>query len=106
MKSDLNLISVQYHEWKCGILTDRYQDGSIKLQLYHPQEGPIATATVYLPHAAFDKSTHVAIKDYSENEGMLNALINAGVVAPPDIYIPSGHVKIPICKLLLERKEG
>jgi hypothetical protein len=41
------------------------------------------------------------IKDYSENEGMLEALEEAGIVkfAYKDVQV--GFVTIPICKLLI-----
>lgn len=42
----------------------------------------------------------VAIKDYSEGEGVLAALVGAGIVSEPLRYAPSGWVKIPICKVL------
>ena len=42
----------------------------------------------------------VAIKDYSENEGLLALLINAGVVEPtPLTTIPCGFVNLPVHRL-------
>lgn len=43
----------------------------------------------------------VAIKDYSECEGVLGELFRVGAVASPHRYIASGHVMIPVCKLLV-----
>ena len=45
----------------------------------------------------------VAIKDYSENEGVLKSLIDNGVVAEPEDWIDTGYVKVPVCRIL-ERK--
>ncbi len=42
----------------------------------------------------------VAIKNYSENEGILEVLVNAGIVSSPTYYTNSGFVSIPICKFL------
>lgn len=42
----------------------------------------------------------VAIKDYSENEGMLNTLVSAGIVSEPVRWLLCGHVLVPICRLL------
>ena len=39
----------------------------------------------------------IAIKDYSECEGVLDALVAAGAVTPPHRFVASGHVEIPIC---------
>ncbi|MDR6218535.1 hypothetical protein [Deinococcus soli (ex Cha et al. 2016)] len=41
----------------------------------------------------------VAIKDYFENEGVLAALIAAGVVCAPHRTVPSGMVDVPVCYL-------
>ena len=48
------------------------------------------------------KNGHVAIKNWSENEGILNVLIREGVVSTPSHFIKSGFVDIPVCKLLVE----
>ena len=45
---------------------------------------------------------HVGIKDYSENTGMLQLLIDNKIVGEPVGFIPSGFVRIPICPLLVE----
>ena len=45
---------------------------------------------------------YVAIKNWSENEGILNILIREGVVSTPSHFIKSGFVDIPVCKLLVE----
>lgn len=59
----------------------------------------IATATVNTEGIPTD---HVAVKDYSENRGVLDALINANIVYSPVTYREQGFVKIPICKLTPE----
>ena len=45
---------------------------------------------------------YVTIKNWSENEGILNILIREGVVSTPSHFIKSGFVDIPVCKLLVE----
>lgn len=42
----------------------------------------------------------VAIKNYSEGEGVLKALVNAGIVSEPLRFVRSGFVEIPICRVL------
>lgn len=44
----------------------------------------------------------VAIKDYSENEGMLSALTEAGIVSEPVGYIASGFVEFPVCVIIAD----
>lgn len=46
------------------------------------------------------KPGRVAIKDWSENEGLLDVLVEEGIVSEPLAYIPSGFVEIPVCRLL------
>lgn len=57
---------------------------------------PIATATVNIEGIPTD---HVAVKDYAENQGMLEALTRANIVRPLITYRERGYVRIPICPL-------
>ena len=41
-----------------------------------------------------------AIKDYSENEGILKALIKQSISSEPVKYITSGFVSIPVVKII------
>ena len=65
------------------------------------EDGPYGMATinteVVLP------SHHVAIKNYSENEGMVDALLASGVISgEPALYIASGFATIPVYELSAE----
>ena len=42
----------------------------------------------------------VGIKNYSENEGILDVLVAAEIVSNPIRTIPSGHINVQVCKLL------
>ncbi len=77
----------------------KYANGNPSIQLYDAVEHfPFATCTVNVPGLAQDE---VAIKDYSENEGMLQFLIDEEIVEPPHRDIESGFVVLPVCRLLL-----
>ena len=77
--------------------TAAYRNGNISLQLYDAQEHyPYATCTVN--HDSLEEG-EVAIKNYSENEGMLNFLLLEELVESPHRHIQSGFVKIPVCRL-------
>lgn len=41
----------------------------------------------------------MAIKNYSENEGILDLLIGLGVIEPPHRRVASGFVMIDICNM-------
>ena len=74
-----------------------YPSGLHKLTLVDAEDGlPFATCTV--PFSDLEKD-EVAVKDYSENEGMLEFLVKNHIVQAPHRFIASGFVKIPVCKL-------
>jgi hypothetical protein len=69
----------------------RYENGVIAIQILGP-EGPEAKATVNMPMEPTDPKTGVWIKDWSENEGMAEALVKAGVVVLTGETQRNGHV--------------
>jgi hypothetical protein len=76
----------------------RYNNGQTCIQLIDTADGfPFATATVAVENDLL-KEEEVAIKDYSENEGVLDTLLAHNIVEEPHAFIQSGFVKIPICK--------
>ena len=90
MKHKGKSLSVQY---------SKYGNGQNAILLNYASNGQsYMVASVALEEPVF--SFEVAIKNYSENEGILKSLIKAGIVAPPHRDVPSGFVFIPICKLL------
>ena len=70
-----------------------------RIQIVDEDGCPYATCTAVVDGLAPDEW---AIKDWSENAGMLDVLIENGIVYPPHRYIRSGFVIVPICRL----KEG
>lgn len=74
-----------------------YQEGNTSMQLIDCADGfPFATATVNLPGLT---ENEVAIKNYSENEGVLNFLLDNEIIEAPHRFVQSGFVNIPICRL-------
>lgn len=59
----------------------------------------VCVVSVNLPDHRIDASC-IAIKDYSENEGVLDECVRLGLVGPVLYRIDSGFVSIPVCKLL------
>ncbi len=59
----------------------------------------MTVASVNLPYEHIE-SGEVAIKNYSENEGVLQALIAAKIISEPVRFIATGFVQIPVCKLI------
>ena len=61
------------------------------------EEGPIAVATMWIPGLAKDE---VAIKDYSENEGVEKTLRHANVIEQKPLRtVKSGFVNVNIYRL-------
>ena len=90
---------VKFKRWDCDIIYGEYGNGRMVIQLFQTGvESPylVATATVNLPDEKLD-TDEIAIKDYSENEGMLTALVEAGIVTKIKRLVSSGYVIIPIC---------
>lgn len=90
---------IRFKEWNCEVVKAKYGNGRTAIRLVDADNGePIATATVNIPEIPLPKN-EVIIKDYSENEGILDALINAGIVELTGRRIKGGYVDMPICIL-------
>jgi len=75
--------------------------GRIALPLYALEDGsPVAVATLHMPALAL-AADEVIIKDYRENEGLLDTLVAAGLVSAPLRVVPSGYITLYICRCLL-----
>lgn len=82
---------------KLELQFDQYINGQIAIQAFQDGERYM-TITCALDCCLL--TGEVAIKNYSENEGILDDLIKEGIVAKPHRKIRSGFVEIPICRLL------
>ena len=78
----------------------KYKNGQVAIKLTDNADGfPYATATVCVEDNLLNEG-EVAIKDYSENAGILQSLIEANIINEPHAFIHNSFVKIPICKLV------
>ena len=95
---------VRFKEWVCELQFGKYPNGRTAIELvdYKTYE-PIATATVNVPEIVLEEN-EIIIKDYSENQGMFQALYNAGIVKLNRIDTQSEWVDFYICELLIEPK--
>jgi hypothetical protein len=91
-------MKVKFKHWDCKMVSGRYSNGRTVLALAD-EEGPVAVATVNVPEEPLGPD-EVCVKDYSENEGMVAALVEAGVVEPLVVRrVRQGFVEIPVCRL-------
>lgn len=97
------IMQVQFGEWTCELEFGYYWNGQTAIIFNDVEDGErVAVATVCIDEEL--EENEVAIKDYSENVGMLDALMEAGVVSAPKRYVRSGFVEIPICDLLVREE--
>jgi len=76
----------------------KYGNGNLALQVVSEEEGPICVCTVNPGERVHNGC--IAIKDFSENEGMVDTLLEMGIIQGKPLYtIPSGWVKIPVYEL-------
>ena len=91
---------VEFAGYKCHAAVNKFVGGALAIQLYDIEDNsPVARAT-FNPEEPVPKG-HVAVKVWSENEGMDKALIDAGIIEEnPVTYVrlPYGN-KAPIHKL-------
>lgn len=97
------LIPLQIHGEvrRLRIVVGTYRDGNLLVRLVEPNGTPFFKASLTfpglrLPHGEF------AFKTYSENEGLLDAMLAAGVVAftGRSVNLPTHAGIVPVCKLL------
>jgi hypothetical protein len=91
--------TVTFNGAECSLEFLKYANGNNALQLWH--EGtPYAMATVNDPDVELEPN-QVLIKDYSENSGMVDALVAAGIVIRTEEYALMGPYKAKswVCNL-------
>lgn len=98
------MIKVKFLDYDCVVRFSNYASNNrTAIQLFVEETGePMCTASVNLVDEPITED-EIAIKDYSENSGIARVLSRAGIIAhEPLRYVNSGHVTIPIYKLLIK----
>jgi len=92
--------SINFLGFECRIEMGQYSNGRTALELVEiGTEEPVLIATVNAPFEPL-MNDEVIIKNYSENEGILEVLIAAKVVGAPIRFASTGWTSSPVCKLL------
>lgn len=86
---------IKFLETECDLDLVRYNNSRFALQLYTKDGLPFATASVNVPQVAL-ADNEVIIKDYGENEGICQALVEAGVIELTGRAVKTGFVQMPI----------
>lgn len=104
----MSWIQKNFHKFQPKVST--YSNGRIALQYFILSDDnelakmgfmePACTATINMPDIPL-REGEVIIKNYSENEGLYECMVEAGHITLPRAYVQSNFVKMPICKLLI-----
>lgn len=85
----------------CTVEFARYRhNNQIAIKLICEDGSPMATATSCLDHEIPDGMA--ALKTYSENEGIMEALIEAGIVRFTGMGINNGFVVFPLVEIIVD----
>ena len=88
----------KYGEYpNCEFKTGKYPNGNLALQVVSEDEGPITICTVNPGESVAHDA--IAVKNYSENEGMVDTLTEMGVIGRELYSLQSGWVVIPVLEL-------
>lgn len=88
--------------YQVHLTVGKYRNGQTSLQLIDAVDGtPVATASVSLPDIDLDEN-EIIVKDYSENEGMLDFLLENNIVEMRSEYLEVGYHICSVVKLLPE----
>jgi hypothetical protein len=100
-KSPNYLGDIEFKGYHCLLMKQHYASNDrVALQLIDKEDGgPVAMATVNIPDAELADG-EIIVKNYSENEGMLEALVTAGYAEDTRRSVASGFISAPVCKLL------
>lgn len=100
------MMKVKYKKWNCIVSWGMYRENNnIAIQLVDEKTKElISVATTNTGRK--NEEFKVQIKDYSENEGMWQALVNAGVIKNKIVNtIPTGYVEVKVAELTEEAKK-
>lgn len=96
-------MKINFQGIECILRKGKYANGRIALYLEDAETfQPVAKCTTNIPTAKLNDGD-ILIKDYMENTGILDALVQSGVVTKPTHFLkieyPSHSVLFPIVHL-------
>ena len=91
--------AMRYKDWDCNVQVTRYVNGQAALVLIDREDGELIAKASTIVSIEL-KEDETAIKVWTENEGMLEALVSAGVVEDTGARVECGWSEAPIVKIL------
>ena len=98
-------VRVTFRGRECHLHRSRYPNGGTAVALMDAERGAfVAWATLISPLVGLQPN-QVVVNDYDRTEGMLEALVKAGVVEPTGEYLRIFQLALPIVTLCVEVPE-
>lgn len=93
----------KYSKYNVVLSFNQYRNGRTQIEILDADDfgAPIMVATVNLDNVPLEEG-EIIIKDYSENEGVLDFLVQNGIVSRPKRWISTGWVTCPVVDLLIK----
>ena len=60
-----------------------------------------AVLTINISDASEPPPKCAYFKNWSENQDLFQALVDQKIISPPIVYVPSGFVRVPLCRILV-----
>ncbi len=101
MSKPFQLSGTAYCDGLVILHVSKYQGGETAAYLSDAETGePVCKVSVNFPESKLEDG-FIFVKDYAENAGIMQALIDAGIIeeTPEGIGYKSGFCEYPICKL-------
>lgn len=96
-------IKAKYVDEEVEIKVGKYHDGSPAIQIVDLEGQPLCTATVFVDHyQPTDKGAYALLNGWAENEGIPEALEEAGIVKLTGIMVTTGFVRAQEAKILIQ----
>ena len=93
---------------RCRVVQAEYPHGGIALRLFEDTDErmPYATATVCIPGSGMREREQALVRDSEECEGMLEALVAAGIVRLTGRRVKSGYIELHVVDVVPAGREG
>ena len=89
----------RWDDMTCALQWGAYAEGRLALRLVDAgTKEPLAIASLNVPAIPLD-ADELILKDYSENAGLLEALLNAGLVTLTSRAVRIGQITAPIVRV-------
>lgn len=92
------MTTIKFRDYKCKVVYSRYANNKrLAIALYDEEDyQPVATCTTNVSDEPLEYN-EVIIKNWSENEGILNLLIDNNIIYPSHRTIQLGYVEAYVC---------